>query len=171
VSGWSVRGVVPGDQPALERIAYAGLDTYAEFARGWTRPKSFDEHNAQRLAEMIPDPMFFGLIAEVGGEPIAHVTLWQAHTPDEPPVPIPGLGHLAQIFVLREWWGSGVAKELLDAAVSEGRRRRYERIRLFTPAGQARARRFYEREGWRPTGKRQVGRDLGLEIVEYAIDL
>jgi GNAT superfamily N-acetyltransferase len=61
--------------------------------------------------------------------------------------------------------------ELLGAAVSEGRERGFERMRLFTPRDHARARRFYEREGWRPTGVESEDGHLRLAIVEYAIDL
>ena len=171
MSRWTVRRATPADQATIERIAQIGLDTYAEFTPGWTRPRRFDETNARRLAELMPDPMFFGLVAEADGRAIAYVTLWQAHTQDAPPAPIPGLGHLAQLFVLPEWWGSGVAKELHDAALAEGRRRGYERIRLFTPRDHARGRRYYEREGWAPTGTQMLGRELGLEIVEYARSL
>jgi hypothetical protein len=40
-------------------------------------------------------------------------------------------------------------------------------MRLFTPAGQVRARRFYEREGWTVAGEPYDDEDLHLEIVEY----
>jgi GNAT superfamily N-acetyltransferase len=96
---------------------------------------------------------------------------WQAVSAGDQSAPEPGLAHLSQIFVLRDQWGSGVAAELLTGAVGEARRRGYERMRLFTPRDHGRARRFYEREGWRPTGEKRFGPELGLQIVEYAIDL
>ena len=40
-------------------------------------------------------------------------------------------------------------------------------MRLFTPAGHARARRFYEREGWEPRGEPTLEEPLGLELIEY----
>ena len=40
-------------------------------------------------------------------------------------------------------------------------------MRLFTPAGQARARRFYEREGWVQAGAEFHEPALGLALVEY----
>ena len=43
-------------------------------------------------------------------------------------------------------------------------------MRLFTPADQARARRFYEREGWRVTGAPHHD-DIGFAVVEYRLDL
>jgi hypothetical protein len=35
------------------------------------------------------------------------------------------------------------------------------------PTGQARARAFYERNGWRPSGEVDPDNDLRLELVEY----
>jgi hypothetical protein len=40
-------------------------------------------------------------------------------------------------------------------------------MRLFTPAEQQRARRFYEREGWSAVTEAYLEEPLGLEIVEY----
>jgi hypothetical protein len=43
-------------------------------------------------------------------------------------------------------------------------------MRLFTPEGQTRARRFYEREGWTLHGG-AVRRRLGIPLVEYRREL
>ena len=51
------------------------------------------------------------------------------------------------------------------------RERGYAAGRLFTPEAQARARRFYEREGWRPAGPARWEERLGLSLVEYRIEL
>jgi GNAT superfamily N-acetyltransferase len=171
VSGWTTRRATPADAPTIRQLAEDGLATYSEFTPGWSRPTEFDENNAWRGSSLLRDPEFFCLIAEADGEPIAHVGLVPAFTRDERQGRIPGLAHLWQLFVVRPWWGSGVAAELLGAAVSEARNRGFERIRLFTPRDHARARRFYEREGWSATGLELHGDLLGLPIVEYAIDL
>jgi hypothetical protein len=42
-------------------------------------------------------------------------------------------------------------------------------MRLFTPVAQARARRFYEREGWRPRGEEFHVAALGLVLIEYRV--
>ena len=71
------------------------------------------------------------------------------------PHPVPGraLAHLRNLFVGREFWGTGLARTLNAAAVEAARERGYTELRLFTPAGQDRARRFYEREGWAQVGE------------------
>ena len=40
-------------------------------------------------------------------------------------------------------------------------------MRLFTPAAHARARRFYEREGWAQHREPELDEGFGMEIVEY----
>ena len=83
------------------------------------------------------------------------------------PAADPALAHLRNLFVDREHWGSGVAATLLDASAAEARERGFSTMRLFTPAGQARARRFYEREGWSAVGEEFDVPALGLPLVEY----
>jgi ribosomal protein S18 acetylase RimI-like enzyme len=57
----------------------------------------------------------------------------------------------------------------LNHAVENMRRRGYERAQLFTPAGNVRSRRFYERNAWR------LGEETrhwqGLVLVQYGLDL
>jgi GNAT superfamily N-acetyltransferase len=86
------------------------------------------------------------------------------------PVDEPQLAHLSGLFVEPSWWGSALATRLHVAALEEAAARGYTAMRLFTPAGQARVRRFYEREGWAPAGGE---RDLagGLAALEYQREL
>jgi hypothetical protein len=46
------------------------------------------------------------------------------------------------------------------------RERGYREARLFTPAGQARARAFYGREGWREVGGPFHAPEFDLDILE-----
>jgi GNAT superfamily N-acetyltransferase len=109
------------------------------------------------------------LIAEEDGALAGHVAIMDATRHQRFPAE-PGTAHLWQLFVRAPWWGSGLATQLLAAAVDEARARGYARMRLVTPAGQARARRFYEREGW-SAGEPFDDRELGLAIVEYRRDV
>ena len=52
-------------------------------------------------------------------------------------------------------WGTGTASELHDTVV-EGLRARGRQPVLFVFEGIGRARRFYEKHGWRPTGGRRT---------------
>jgi GNAT superfamily N-acetyltransferase len=88
---------------------------------------------------------------------------------DKPRDPVPGLAHLWMLFVAPARWGTGLASDLLEWAVAGMAGAGYDRARLWTPMGQARARAFYERRGWRPTGREVVPEELGLALVEYRV--
>jgi GNAT superfamily N-acetyltransferase len=95
------------------------------------------------------------------------VALLTARDRDEDRAVIPGLAHLWMLFIREPWWGTGLASRLLALAVEEAGARGYDAMRLYTPAGQARARAFYEREGWAIAGEAMFEPMLGLELVEY----
>jgi GNAT superfamily N-acetyltransferase len=81
------------------------------------------------------------------------------------------LARLTHLFVRREYWGSGVADELHEAILAGMRERGFSSACLWTPTGQARARGFYERNGWRLSGEVDPDNDLRLELVEYVRDV
>ncbi len=62
-------------------------------------------------------------------------------------------GHLRGMAVLPTMRGTGIAAQLLSHAESELRRRNVERITLDTTEPLHRAMRFYEKHGYRRTGK------------------
>src|SRR4051794_6066167 len=61
---------------------------------------------------------------------------------------------LGGFYVLPELWGSGIADELHDAALATVPD--CPEIRLWTLEANHRARRFYEKRGWRPNGETRV---------------
>ena len=75
--------------------------------------------------------------------------------------------HFWMLFVRPPWWGSGLAHRLHAAACAEARARGFAALRLFTPAAQARARAFYEREGWTVAGAPFAHDTMGIDMVEY----
>jgi GNAT superfamily N-acetyltransferase len=72
--------------------------------------------------------------------------------------------------VLPDWWGSGVAPQLHDAAIEQMRAEGYSDARLFTPSLQTRARRFYERHGWLAQGD-GWNAEFVLSMTEYRLSL
>ncbi len=154
-----------------------GLESYAAFAPpGWSPGQLPDER--ERTADLLSDPDTWTALALAAGEPVGHVGVIpareraigeRAHDWRDRP-PLPGVAHLWQLFVLPDWWGTGVAGTLHEAAVAEIGARGYQRARLVTPSDHARARRFYGRRGWVPTDE---GWDpgLGLDLVEYRLEL
>ena len=62
---------------------------------------------------------------------------------------------LGAMWVAPPWRGRGVAGMLVAAVTAWSRSGKAVRVRLWVPDDNARARRLYEREGFRLTGKRR----------------
>jgi putative acetyltransferase len=76
-----------------------------------------------------------------------------------------GEGHLRGMAVLPAYTGVGVADQLLTRAERELQDQRCVRITLDTTAPLRRAIRFYEKHGYRPSGR--VGDFFGMRLFEY----
>ena len=63
---------------------------------------------------------------------------------------------LEGLYVVPEQWGTGLAGELHDCALEVVRGLGSVRCRLWVLEDNARARRFYERRGWRENGETRV---------------
>ena len=145
-----------------------GTAGYREFAGENWRGLRFEDELAYARAD-IEDPDAWCLVADDGGL-AGQVSIVPA-AKTRRPVDDHALGHLRNLFVRRDRWGSGLARELHAAAVAEARRRGFTELRLFAAAGQARARRFYEREGWVQEGEPAYDAGPDLEMVEYRLAL
>lgn len=78
-------------------------------------------------------------------------------------------GHLRGMAVLREWHGAGVAAQLLAVTESELRSRHCHRVTLDTTAPLDRAMRFYEKHGYRRSGK--IADFFSMPLFEYVKEL
>jgi ribosomal protein S18 acetylase RimI-like enzyme/heme-degrading monooxygenase HmoA len=78
-------------------------------------------------------------------------------------------GHLRGMAVLADWRGNGLAAQLLDRAQAELRRQGCARITLDTTEPLERAMRFYEKHGFRRSGK--ITDFFGMRLIEYEITL
>jgi len=147
-----------------------GFESYRSWTRrGWDPPPR--DMEAAHIAEKLREVDIWGRVALAGGAHAGHVAMTPARTREEPRTPIEGLAHLWQLFVRPPWWGSGLATRLLALAVDAAAERGYPEMRLFTPAGNARGRAFYEREGWRVHSDAAYEPMLGLDLLEYRRDL
>jgi GNAT superfamily N-acetyltransferase len=157
----------PGDQSDAEQIATVqleGFEGYRSFAPAQWRPPASE---VDAIRERLASPDVWCLIAEENGEPAGQVMVMPAVMHRSWGSDDPTLAHLWQLFVRPPWWGSGLASALHAEAVRETASRGFTAMRLFTPAGQARARRFYEREGWAPAGEPFDNDEFGLPLLEY----
>lgn len=151
----------------MTRIAYrdATLDDAALvadlFARSFVetfahlyRPEDLDSFLAgvtrEAFAEEIGNSEFAIRLAEAGGAPVGFAKLGPPSLPVETP---PATLELWQIYVLGDWHGKGVARELYDWAEAEARRRGAEHLQLSVYVDNHRAKRFYDRRGFVAVGR------------------
>lgn len=154
-----------GDLEDLAATSVAGYQAYLSFAPAGWEPPTPAEETAWLARQLEPEGVWTDLALR-GGEPAGHLIAMPAAV-SRVPDPDPALGHLLHLFVRPAHWGSGVALGLHERGLAEASARGFAQLRLFTPAPHARARRFYEREGWEAAGPPRPEPEFGMDIVEY----
>jgi GNAT superfamily N-acetyltransferase len=149
------------DAETMSRSLRLGFDTYRSFApAAWSPPVFAGELEFAR--EKLRSRHTWALLADIAGEPAGHVAMFPDATRDD-------TAYLWQLFVRPPWWGTGLAAALHDAFLARARDLGYPRAWLGTPAAHARARRFYERRGWRFRGP--LVEEAGLALAIYGRSL
>jgi GNAT superfamily N-acetyltransferase len=109
--------------------------------RGWLEP---------RLAS----GDYFGWIAADGGAPIAGLGMMVIDWPPHPSHPTQAArGYILNVFVEPERRGQGIAKALMDLAMTEGRRRGLQYMILHATT---QGRPMYENLGWAQTAEMSI---------------
>lgn len=111
-----------------------------------------DDAVRERWREVVGGPNHQALVAETEGEAVGVAAIegdW-----------------INGFYVRPERWGSGVAPALHDAALEVIRRSGAASAHLWVLDANARARRFYERRGWRETGTTRV-----VEYPPHPVDI
>jgi GNAT superfamily N-acetyltransferase len=164
----------PADAPAVIDLLKQGFESYRAFAPpGWEPPDPGPEEEMATERVLGYDEVWY-VIAEDERGHAAQCGFTPAHERRNMQGPrVPGTAHFWQLFVREDLWGSGIAGDLHERAVDAMRERGYTRARLLTPAGQRRARRFYERRGWREAPFTiEAPPDLGgLPLVQYELEV
>jgi GNAT superfamily N-acetyltransferase len=162
---YAFRAPTVDDAAAMVAVTVEGFSGYRSFAPGgWAPPSAFEE--LERLRHLLADDDVWYRVAEHEGELVGHVGFLPSRL-SFARIDDAGLAHFRQLFVRTAHWGTGLATRLHAAAIDEALARGFDAMRLFTPAGQRRARRFYEREGWSLARPPAYDERLGLEIAEY----
>jgi GNAT superfamily N-acetyltransferase len=163
---FEIRPATLTDVAVLSETVREGFDGYRAFLpAGWEPPA--EEFEEARITERLALDDTWCQIALAGPDVAGHVAFLAARDSTEGRPVVPGLAHLWMLFIREPWWGSGLAPHLLGLAVAEAAARGYAVMRLFTPAGQARARAFYEREGFASDGVPRWEPMLAFDLVEY----
>ncbi|MCU6452632.1 GNAT family N-acetyltransferase [Sphingomonas sp. A2-49] len=165
---WRLRRASPADAPAVALVAgasflatFAGILDGADIVAHVTRnssPAAFEAW-AQGSGSIVT-------LAEHadGAAPVGYTLLTL------PDVPIPGDAHdieLRRIYTLPLAQGTGLGKALLARAIDDARALGRRRLLLGVLGRNARARAFYERNGFAMAGSRQyrVGASLYDDVV------
>lgn len=151
MSDWRIRRATPADVAAVSDVLLAaGLDAWATFL-GADRIEAANrgrQHPADLVAE--DDHGVFAFVA------------WDRTT-----------GEILRLYTHPRRTGSGAGHALLDPALDALRAAGHAQAWLHTEARNERARRFYERHGWREDGPARVRDWHGARLVEprYVKDL
>lgn len=153
VTGLNVRQVQPAEWAALRSVRLAALAGVPEaFASTLAHEVALDEAEWRQRAANFPT-----FIAWRAGEPVGLVSALLRQEGDAGENSRPEWG-LASMWVSPDVRGTGCADLLVSAAVEAVRAKSAECLTLWVADSNARARAFYLRAGFRPTGIRQVFR-------------
>lgn len=106
-------------------------------------------HSVDNWQRELSDPRFTVRLAEEDGEVAGFAKLGPPSLPFEVQGPT---AELRQLYVLKPWHGSGVARVLMDWAIAEARARGAEQMFLSVFTDNHRARRFYASYGFEQVG-------------------
>ncbi len=140
------RQATPADAP---RMADLGTRTFIETFGHLYTPENLSaflvNHSEENWARELADPAFAIRIAEAGDELAAYVKIGPPSLPFEPKgTPI----ELRQLYVLKPWHGTEIARTLMEWVLAESRARGADELYLSVFVNNHRARRFYERYGF-----------------------
>ncbi len=117
-------------------------------------------HWEQVIDDATPDEV---VVAEVGGRLVGFAHVGPAHDGDTGPT----TGQLGTIYLHPEVWGTGVGRAVHDAGLDLLADEGYGTAVLWMLSTNARARRFYERQGWARDGRIRVQQFGGTVVIDY----
>jgi ribosomal protein S18 acetylase RimI-like enzyme len=146
---------------AAWRAAYRGLmpDSYLDRADLEDREAEYLRSRLQHVGDGVCVS-----VADSGGRPIGYCAYGIAGDDAEP-----AIGSVYDLYVHPDAWRQGVGQRLLAAAADHFRAQGFCEATLFVFEGNARARAFYERVGWKSDGHREMYTqpDYSLPVLRY----
>jgi ribosomal protein S18 acetylase RimI-like enzyme len=167
-----IRQAVPGDARALAEVHVA---SWIAGYRGLMPDEALAaldvDERAERWRRGLSDGTASALVAEDDDGIYGWATVGRSRDPDAGDE----VGELWSLYVHPRCWGRGLGRELHDACLEELRRRGFAQATLWVMDTNERARRFYERQGWRTDGSVKADRvgelQTPIEDVRYTITL
>jgi ribosomal protein S18 acetylase RimI-like enzyme len=156
------------DAAAIDRVFRTSFcDTFAHLYRPENLEAFLSKFTLDAWRAELGDDRYHFQVSEADGEIIGFVKLG----PPELPVQRSGPAiELRQLYILHEWRGQGVARELMDRALAEAKARGGQELYLTVYTENWRARRFYEKYGFVEVGpyKFMVGDQADEDIIMRA---
>lgn len=141
------------------QVAYRKLipDDYLDRLRPEDRAKRYDFGNLDPKKPMT-------IVATEAGAICGFATVAPARDPD-----VPDHGELCALYVDPDWWGRGIGATLVSAARARLAAQGFRDAVLWTLKGNARAERFYLKDGWVPEGLQRTNSvwDVVIDEVRY----
>jgi ribosomal protein S18 acetylase RimI-like enzyme len=158
------RQASPQDAAVIDRIFRTSFcDTFAHLYRDEDLSAFLAQFTSAAWQAELADPNFAFQIAEAG-EPAGYVKLGPLKLPVETDAPAL---ELKQLYVLKAHHGAGIARQLMEWAFTEARRRGAAELYLTVYTDNHRARRFYDRYGFGEVGRYafMVGNHADEDII------
>jgi len=141
------RDASPADTAALAALGRATfIETFGHLYDPEDLAAFLPTHSEEAWREQLESPDFAVRVAEDGGALVGYAKLGPKSLPYETAAPAL---ELRQIYVLKPWHGAGIAQALMEWVLAEARRRGAHELYLSVYVDNHRARRFYERYGFR----------------------
>lgn len=159
------RDATPADAAALDALFDSVFcDTFAHLYRSEDLAAFLASFGIADWEMQLRDPSFAVRIAEADCVPVGYVKIGPMKLPVEP-----GCASmlLDQLYVRGEHHGGGIARQLMDWAIEEARRRGAKALYLTVFIDNHRARRFYDRYGFSDVGRYafMVGNQADKDII------
>jgi ribosomal protein S18 acetylase RimI-like enzyme len=134
------------DAESIDRVYRTGFcDTFEHLYRPQDLETFLSDFTLERWRSELSDPRYAFRIAQEDGLPFGYIKLGPISLPVESAVPAV---ELKQLYLLKEWHGSGAAKVLMGWALAEAAARGARELYLSVYTENWRARRFYDRFGF-----------------------
>lgn len=159
------RNAGPQDAAMLERIFDTSFcDTFAHLYRNEDLEAFLSSFTLAQWEAQLRDPAFSFRVAEADGKPVGYLKLGPLKLPVEPNGPAILLD---QLYILKEYHGTGIAHRLMDWALEEASLRNARELYLTVYVDNHRAKRFYDRYGFEAVGRYDfmVGNHADEDII------
>lgn len=144
------RNATMEDAPAIDALFRQGfIDTFGHIYDPKDLAAFFEDFTLAAWRRELADPDFAFRLAEDEGALAGYAKVSSVSLPVEPARPA---AELRQLYVLKNWHGSGVAGALMDWVIAEARGRGAEELYLSVFTDNHRAKAFYVRHGFEPIG-------------------